>query len=38
MRFNCNGFSVKLVKIIENDGSRDWLGTTTPAKGHVRNT
>jgi len=36
--FNCNEFSIKLVKIAEEVDLVTWLATVAPTKGHVRNT
>ena len=38
MEFNCNGFSIKLVKIVKDTWSRELARDSTPAKGHVRST
>ena len=38
MGFNCNEFSIKLVKIAEEVDLATWLVAAAPAKGHVRST
>ena len=38
MGFNCNEFSIKLVKIAKEVDLATWLAAAAPVKGHVRNT